>query len=78
MLRSNTASRLLFLLLKTRLSSVSVHQCGYGLVLACVSVIVAGRARSELRLRDFDLGGGGRVVEFEGVNGSTCTISSQT
>jgi hypothetical protein len=40
-------------------------------VLACVSVMAAGCVRSELRLRDFDLGGGGREVEFEGDSGST-------
>jgi hypothetical protein len=74
--RSSTASRLLFLLRSTRLSSASVHQCGYGLVLACTSVILAVPALSDLRLRLFDLGGGGWANEVEGDRGSTCTISS--
>jgi hypothetical protein len=77
MFRSSTASRLLFLRRRTRLSPVSVHQCGYGLVLAWISIILAVPAWPELRLRDFDLGGVGRANELERDRGSTCTISSQ-
>lgn len=46
-------------------------------MLACVSVMAAGRDLSELRLRDLDADSA-RVVDFGGARGSTCTMSSQT
>jgi len=61
-----------------RLSSSSVHQCGYGLVLAWTSVIRAEAEELILFFLDEGFGGVDCEVERDGVIGSTCTISSQS
>jgi hypothetical protein len=75
MFLSKMVSELLFRL-RVRDSSTSVHQCGYDLVLAWVSVIRVVLELSVFVLRDFAFGGIEWESEFEGENASTWTMSS--